>query len=98
MKMNNNEQIDPSHSDDDIIGKIFPWKEMSPEEFAARHWLGFGCFSTKHMVFKNVALERWAKRFEEIFHDLSLLEECRSMYLTEAEIKKQKKLMDKNSI
>ena len=67
--------------DDELLEEVFPWQETSPEEYAARYFHAFGCFSTKRMVFENPELEAWVKRFEEVFSSPEEIEACRDRFL-----------------
>ena len=82
------------HFSDDSIESMAPWREMEPDEFAARHFYRIGCFSTDGMTFKDPACEKWAKRFEQIFNDLDMLEACRLQILTEHERAEQEKTIE----
>ena len=71
---------------DSFFEETFPWRDYSPEEFAARHWLEFGvCTVTRNNKFRNPDMYSWARRFEEIFHSPELIEECRQRFLTAGE-------------
>ncbi len=68
---------------DSFFEAIFPWREYSPEEFAARHWLDFGaCTVAQNNKFRDPEMHEWARRFEDIFHSPELIEECRQRFLT----------------
>ena len=71
---------------DSFFEEIFPWREFSPEEFAARHWLEFGaCTLAQNNIFRDPEMRKWAVRFEEILHNPELIEECRQTFLTDLE-------------
>lgn len=81
---------------DSFFEEMFPaWRDISPEEHMAHHWLGFGAFSMQNNVFKNKTMEAWAQRFEEIFHNATEIEECRKSFLTEAEWHQQEITLQK---
>ncbi|MEO1529202.1 MAG: hypothetical protein AAFX06_27595 [Planctomycetota bacterium] len=71
---------------DALFEETFPWREYSPEEFAARHWFEFGaCTIARTQTFHDPDMHQWAIRFEEIFHSPALIEECRRAFLTPSE-------------
>ena len=75
-----------NYFDEDFAG----WRETSPEEYAARHWLRFGaCTLTQYNDFRDDTLRDWITRFEEIFRSPELLEECRDAHLTTEELAEQ---------
>jgi hypothetical protein len=81
---------------DHFFEEMIPWREFSPEEYAARHWIEFGAFSvTETNKFRNQDMEAWAKRFEEIFHDPQLIEQCRERFLTPEERQAQDETLRK---
>lgn len=55
----------------------------------AHHWLEFGAFSMRNNEFKDKNMEKWARRFEEIFHSEGGIKECRMRFLTESERRQQ---------
>ena len=81
---------------DELYDDMFPWRDTTPEEYMAHHWLEFGAFSvTKNNQFRNGKLREWLSRFEEIFHDTALIEQCRELYLTDTQRAKQQQILDK---
>ncbi|MDQ8205854.1 hypothetical protein, partial [Pelagicoccus sp. SDUM812003] len=83
--------FDPNY----FLEKTFDWRSMSPEECIARMYLEFGSFDSKGWEIKNKELEKWIRRFNEIFHDPKLIEECRIKYLTKEEFEEQEQLIRK---
>jgi len=71
--------------EDPFFEDIFPWKELSPAEYMAKHGLGLGAFSTSHMQFKDKSMEKWAHQLEEIFNDPVKIQEAEEKFLTEEE-------------
>jgi len=57
---------EPSEADEwfELIG--IPWREISPEEYAARHSHNIYCLSLEHLRFRDPELATWARRFHEI--------------------------------
>ena len=81
---------------DQYFEESFPsWRDVSPEEHMAHHWLGFGAFSMRNNEFKDKDMEKWARRFEEIFHSENEIEECRMRFLTESERRQQDRELKK---
>ena len=84
-----------NYFDDDFPG----WRQTSPEEFAARHWLRFGtCTLTSNNKFRDDKMREWIIRFEKIFHDQELLEECRDTYLSTEERQEQDRLLQRGGL
>ena len=81
--------------EDSFFEDMFPWKEVSPEEYMAKHALGLGAFSTSHMNFKNKDMERWAHRLEEIFHDPVQIKAAEDKFLTPEEKAQQAEQLQK---
>ena len=44
----------------------FPWKQMSPEEWVARHGHRVGCFSLHRCRYRNSELGKWMRRLAEL--------------------------------
>ena len=66
---------------DEDIDAHFPWREMSPEEYAARRSHCIGCYSYHLMRFRDPEIGRWARRLGEILGDVEEMERCRREYL-----------------
>ena len=80
---------------DEIFEELIPkWRESSPEEYIARHWLQFGAFSLSSNEFKDKEMERWVHRFEVIFHDSEEIKKCRLQYLTVSEYLQQEQELE----
>ena len=67
----------------------FPWKQMAPEEWAARHGHTVGCFSLHRFRYKNAELGRWIARVYELLslesRGRGALDVYRKQYLSPAE-------------
>ena len=70
---------------DEDIEALFPWRKMTPEEYAARYGHGVGCYSFHRMRYRNPEIGRWAVRLGELFTDLDELERVRRELLTAEE-------------
>jgi hypothetical protein len=70
---------------DDAVKGLFPYKVMSPEEYAARHGHGFGCFSFHLHRYRDPEIGAWVRRLGEILEDSREMERCRRKHLTPAE-------------
>ena len=83
---------EPNYFDESFEFHFPGWKDLSPDEYFARHWLQYGaCSIVKNNHFKNQEMLEWVTRFEEIFHSPELIEECRKLHLTCEEIRAQDK-------
>jgi hypothetical protein len=67
------------------VDALFPWRETSPENYAARHAHCIGCYSFHLMRFRDPEIGRWARRLGEILTDAEEMERCRREYLTPQE-------------
>ena len=84
-----------NYFDEDFAG----WRETTPEEYAARHWLRFGaCRLTRNNDFRDDKMRDWITRFEEIFHDSELLEECRNAHLTLEQRTEQDRIIQRGGL
>lgn len=81
--------------EDPFFEDIFPWKDCSPEEYMAKHGLGLGAFSKKHMTFKDKEMEGWARRLEEVFNDPKEIEAAKRKFLTPEELERRGKQFQK---
>ena len=83
--------FDPSYYDESFEDFFPEWGEFSPEEYAARNWLRIGaCSVVKGNQFKDPEMLKWAARYEEIFHNADLIQECRTNHLND-ELRMQNK-------
>ena len=76
---------------EDIVNdaeKLFPYKEMSAEEYAAREGHGWACFSYDQFIYQNNELNEWIHTLGDIFATPGRMKEIRQKYLTPEEIKK----------
>lgn len=77
--------------DDDPAVKRFPWRDMSPEEWVARHGHSIGCFSYHRYRYRNQELGVWMCRVGELLTGgvtQAELEAHRRKYLTPIEYAK----------
>lgn len=70
---------------DEAFSETVPWQEMSPELYAARNGHRIYCYSYEMMLFRDPGLDRWARRFGEIWQDEAELTRVRREYLTAEE-------------
>ena len=70
---------------DEDINAHFPWREMSPEEYAARHAHCIGYYSYHQVRYRDPDIGRWAVRLGEILTNLEEMERVRREYLTPEE-------------
>jgi hypothetical protein len=67
---------------------MFPFRQMSPEEFAARNAADIACFSLDDYRYQDTALDAWIMRLGEILADWKWVNECRKKYLTDEEMRR----------
>jgi hypothetical protein len=70
---------------DEDIEALFPWREMTPEEYAARHSHCIGCYSFHRMRYRNPEIGRWAVRLGELLTSTEEMERVRRELLTPEE-------------
>jgi hypothetical protein len=63
----------------------FPYRDMSPEEYAARYAADIACFSLDERRYRSMRLDQWILRLGEILRDWDAVNECRRKYLTPEE-------------
>ena len=67
----------------------FPWRQMTPEEWVARHGHTVGCFSLHRYRYRNVELGQWVRRLYELLslepRGRGALDVYRKRYLSSAE-------------
>lgn len=51
---------------DDEAEAQFPWRQMAPEEWVARHGHTVGCFSLNRFRYRNAELGQWVSRVYEL--------------------------------
>jgi len=73
------------------VRQRFP-REMSPEEYAARHAGSIMEFSFGRFRYRDPDLDRWIYRLQEILMDWKLVTACRERYLTADELKRELEL------
>jgi len=88
------------HYADHFFDEDFPgWRDSTPEEYVARHWLRFGaCTLTRSNKFRDKQMLEWITRFEEISHNMKLLKECRVAHLTIEERKEQDRQLQSDGL
>jgi hypothetical protein len=59
-----------------------PWREMSPEEYAARHSHEIYCFSLDQVRIRDPELAAWARRLHEILFNPAEIKRLRRECLT----------------
>ncbi|MCA9674787.1 MAG: hypothetical protein H6709_04100 [Kofleriaceae bacterium] len=64
----------------------FPYRDMSPEEYAARNAADILVFSLADYRYRDADLDRWMVRLQEILCDWTVVNECRRRYLTPEEM------------
>jgi len=78
-----------------LLESVFRWEEMSPEEYAAKHWIEFGTFTLEKEKIKNLEFQKWLGEFEVIFNNPEKLEACRKRYLSDEEYSEQESKLRK---
>lgn len=63
----------------------FPWRTLSPEEYAARHSHLIGTFSLDRCTYSNRDFDQWISTLGPIFRSSLKAGECRRKFLTPAE-------------
>jgi hypothetical protein len=66
--------------------QLFPYRTMSPEEYAARHGVDWGSFSFDVYRYRDEALDVWIAALGRIFSTPGRVAECQVAWLTEAEL------------
>ena len=66
--------------------QIFPYKEMSPEEYAARNAHDWLCFSFDEYIYNNSELNEWIHTLGDIFFTKGAVRAAREKYLTREQI------------
>ena len=72
-------------------GELFPYKTLSPEEYAGREGINWGCFSFSDYRFQDAALDTWIQRLGMILFTAGLVDRYQKQYLTPDEIAEQEK-------
>jgi hypothetical protein len=67
---------------------LFPFREMSPEEYAARHGADWACFSFHEFQYRNAELDVWIQKLGRIFLTPGRLQQCREEFLSPEELKR----------
>ncbi|WP_053232311.1 hypothetical protein [Sandaracinus amylolyticus] len=69
--------------------ELFPYREQTPEEYAARHFHEWMCFSFDEFRYSDPELDAWIARLGQIFFErpgAPSVEELRARFLTPEEI------------
>ncbi len=70
---------------EDRVKNIFPFEEISPEEFAGRDGEGWTAFSFDAYRYQNEKLDAWIKEFGKILATPGAVEIYQMKYLTPQE-------------
>jgi hypothetical protein len=71
---------------DEAADSQFPWRQMIPEEWVARHSHTVGCFSLHRFRYRNAELGQWMRRVGDLlFSGEEALDGYRKRYLSPAE-------------
>lgn len=65
---------------------LFPYKSMTPEEYAAREGHNWGCFSFGSYIYENSEFNEWIHTLDDIFFSKNGIKHAREKYLTKEEI------------
>lgn len=80
--------------------RIFPYKTISPEEYAAKVSHRWGCFSFSRYQFEDIKLHEWIQRLGDILfrrEGVPTVKELREQLLSKSEIEKiQKEIEDQD--
>ena len=69
---------------------MFPFQEISAEEYAAREGHNWLCFSFGEYIYPDAEFNEWIHTLDDIFFTKGRLDELREHYLTEEEIRRIK--------
>jgi len=61
--------------------RLFPYRTMSAEEYAAREGFDWDCFSFGEFVYPDPVLNEWIHTLDDIFFTPGRLTEARNKYL-----------------
>jgi hypothetical protein len=85
----NSERRLASAFDEQMVRKLHPYREMTPEEFAARFSQEIACFSWHTYRFSDPELDAWITRLSQILFQepgAPSIESLREQFLTPQEI------------
>jgi hypothetical protein len=71
--------------------ELFPYRDMSPERYAARCGLGWKIFSFGSYRYKDIDLDKWLQRLAQILASTELIEQYQQEYLTDEEMEEVRK-------
>jgi hypothetical protein len=66
--------------------KLFPYRSMSPEEYAAREGHNWLCFSFDNYNYSSLELNEWIHTLGDIFFTNGRLRKAQEKYLTQSEL------------
>jgi hypothetical protein len=66
--------------------RLFPYRTMSAEEYAARHGSSWVCFSFGDYVYEDEALNEWIHTVDDIFFIPGRMQEAERKYLSDADL------------
>ncbi len=66
--------------------KVFPYRSMSPEEYAAREGHNWVCFSFDDFIYPSPELNEWVHSLGDIFFTEGRLSEAKEKCLTPSEL------------
>lgn len=69
---------------------IFPYKTLSPEQYAAHESHKWATFSFDDYIYKDAELNEWIHSLGDIFFTEGAIETARKKHLTSAELEKIK--------
>jgi hypothetical protein len=70
----------------EAASSMFPYREMSAEEYAAREAHNWACFSFGQYIYEDASLNDWIHTLDDIFFTPGRLGEVQRKYLTPHEI------------
>lgn len=65
---------------------LFPYKDMTPVQYAARYAHRWACFSFDDYIYSDPELNEWIHSLGDILFTAGAVEEARKAYLSPAEI------------
>ena len=66
---------------EELYKAMFPYRSMSPEEFAARRSHGIACFGLHRRTYGDPEFGQWVRRLGAILGDADETDRCRRNYL-----------------
>lgn len=87
---------EPTH--DELFEEMIPWRNHTPEMFAARFGRTLGCFSYRGDELENPALNQWVAQFSKIFSDTKQMAKLRKQLLPPEEYQQIEELWQRNDL